>query len=583
MTAKFAFYGRVSTEDQQDPAASRDWQLSRSRALIEPAGGVVVAEFFDIGQSRSLPWKRRPEAMRLLEALKRNDRTFDAIVVGEPARAFSGHQYALTFPVFVHYGVELWVPEVGGRVDPDSEAHDMMMSLFGGMSKAERSRIKVRVRSAMASQAATEGRFLGGRPPYGYQLADAGPHPNPSKAAIGQHLHRLEPDPISAPIVVRIFDEYVAGAGIGAIAENLNRDRIPSPSGHDPARNRHRALANGAWGKSAVRAILTNPRYTGRSVWNRQRRDEVLLDVDDVAAGYKGKMSWNDRTDWIWSAEITHEPLVSPEAFAAASAQRSVGKHRQATVKPRRQRTYCLSSLVHCGDCGRRMSGAWSHEQAYYRCTFPTEYAGTAQKHERGVYLREADITAALDGWLLSVFDPKNLDGAVAALAAAQAPDEANAARSEAARRKLADCDSRLASYRAPREKGADPALVAEWTREVQAERLAAERELAATTSTSEPLSEAEIRALVGSQRKVLRALSGATAEQRAAIYGHVMGLRITYNAERHSISIESRPACTGCVSVDAESRTQEGDISEKRLVATNKCRCTQVRVGEGT
>ena len=36
----------------------------------------------------------------------------------------------------------------------------------------------------MAAQAATEGRFLGGRPPYGYRLADAGPHPNPGKAAL---------------------------------------------------------------------------------------------------------------------------------------------------------------------------------------------------------------------------------------------------------------------------------------------------------------------------------------------------------------------------------------------------------------
>jgi site-specific DNA recombinase len=63
---QFAFYGRVSTEDLQDPQALRMWQLSRVRSLIEPAGGEVVAEFFDLGVSRSLPWKRRPEALRLL-------------------------------------------------------------------------------------------------------------------------------------------------------------------------------------------------------------------------------------------------------------------------------------------------------------------------------------------------------------------------------------------------------------------------------------------------------------------------------------------------------------------------------------
>ncbi len=166
----FAFYGRVSTEDQQDPKTSRNWQLARSQSLIEPHAGEVVAEFFDIGLSRSLPWKRRPQATALLQALREADRGFDAVVIGEPARAFYGNQFSLTFPVFVHYGVELWVPEVGGAVDPGSDAHDLVMSLYGGMSKGERNRIKIRVRSAMAAQAATEGRFLGGRPPYGYRL-----------------------------------------------------------------------------------------------------------------------------------------------------------------------------------------------------------------------------------------------------------------------------------------------------------------------------------------------------------------------------------------------------------------------------
>ena len=148
----FAFYGRVSTEDQQDPASSRAWQLNRAQALIESHGGEVVTEFFDIGQSRSYPWQRRPRAGALLKALARKDRGFDAVVIGEPQRAFYGNQFGLTFPLFVHYGVQLWVPEVGGPLDPDNEAHDLVMSVFGGMSKGERNRIKVRVRTAMATQ-----------------------------------------------------------------------------------------------------------------------------------------------------------------------------------------------------------------------------------------------------------------------------------------------------------------------------------------------------------------------------------------------------------------------------------------------
>lgn len=107
---------------------------------------------------------RRPEATALLAELKNPNREFDAVVIGEPHRAFYGNQYGLTFPLFEHYGVPLWVPEVGGPIDPANKAHDLVMSVFGGMSKSERNRVKIRVRTAMAAQAQVEDRFLGGRP-----------------------------------------------------------------------------------------------------------------------------------------------------------------------------------------------------------------------------------------------------------------------------------------------------------------------------------------------------------------------------------------------------------------------------------
>ncbi|HEX8006765.1 MAG TPA: hypothetical protein VF482_10100 [Trebonia sp.] len=42
------------------------------------------------------------------------------MVIGEPHRAFYGNQYGLTFPIFEHYGVPLWVPEVGGPMPRQS-------------------------------------------------------------------------------------------------------------------------------------------------------------------------------------------------------------------------------------------------------------------------------------------------------------------------------------------------------------------------------------------------------------------------------------------------------------------------------
>jgi site-specific DNA recombinase len=235
------------------------------------------------------------------------------------------------------------------------------MSVFGGMSKGERQRVKIRVRAAMGAQAQIEGRFLGGRPPFGYRIADAGPHPNPAKAADGRRLHRLELDDFAAPVVARIFAEFLDDHGLYAIAEGLTRDCIPSPSAYDPARNSHRSGI--AWSKSAVRAILTNLRYTGRQVWNRQRKDEVLLDVANVALGHVTKERWNPPQDWIWSETAAQPQIVSAEVFSEAQRvlQGRGGKPTTRTKRPA-PRTYLLRELIYCGACDRRMNANWANK-----------------------------------------------------------------------------------------------------------------------------------------------------------------------------------------------------------------------------
>jgi site-specific DNA recombinase len=128
----------------------------------------------------------------------------------------------------------------------------------------------MRVRTAMSALAQDTARYLGGRPPYGYQLVDAGPHPNPAKANLGQRVHRLEPDPATSSVVERIYRMYADGAGLRHIAQRLTDEGVPSPSQYDPARNRHRDPRG--WSHSAIRAILDNPTYLGVRVWGKQEK-----------------------------------------------------------------------------------------------------------------------------------------------------------------------------------------------------------------------------------------------------------------------------------------------------------------------
>src|SRR5229473_8502612 len=91
---------------------------------------------------------------------------------------------------------------------------------------------------------------------------------------------------------------------------------------------------------------LANPRYTGRQVWNRQRKDEVLLDVEDVALGFTTKVRWNDQDSWIWSEHPVHEPLIDVATFERVQALRRVhGESMQRAPRPT-PRPYVLRGLL---------------------------------------------------------------------------------------------------------------------------------------------------------------------------------------------------------------------------------------------
>ncbi len=153
----------------------------------------------------------------------------------------------------------------------------------------------------------------------------------------------------------------------------------------------------GGPGHSAQPSIHGSARYGTASA-----RDEVLLDVEDVAAGHQTKLRWNDSSDWIWSTDVQHEALVSSEDFAAVQAQMAVRAHRPRPARvTHRAATLLLAGLVRCTLCGRRMQGHWNHDLAHYRCRYPAEYAlANKVDHPKTVYLpRTRSSPSSTRGW----------------------------------------------------------------------------------------------------------------------------------------------------------------------------------------
>jgi site-specific DNA recombinase len=394
----------------------------------------------------------------------------------------------------------------------------------------------------MAAQTKLEGRFLGGRPPYGYRLIGLGPHPNPAKAADGKRLHGLAPDDTTAPTVVRIFTEFLAGNGLYVIAEGLTRDGIACPSAYDRARNPHRRGI--AWSKGAIRVILTNPRYTGRQVWNKQRTDEILLDVDDVAMGHLSVMRWNPRQQWIVSNEVVHPPIIDLEAFEAAQAllhrrgNRPGGEHK----RHRARHVYLFKGALYCALCHRKMQGQQSNGEAYYRCRYAQEYA-LANKihHPRNIYLRENDLVGPLDAALAAAFAPHRITDTLTTLTESQDPSDTDqdAIRSRA---HLAECNTKLARHRAALEQGADPKIVTGWIAEVEAER----RHALAVLNQPKPrpaqrMTHDQINDLVSQLGAIVGVLREADPTDRADVYQQ-LGLRLTYHPTQQKVRVQAQP-----------------------------------------
>jgi hypothetical protein len=137
-----------------------------------------------------------------------------------------------------------------------------------------------------------------------------------------------------------------------------------------------------------VAAILANPRYTGRQVWNRQRTDHDLVDPANTGLGHKQVQRWNLPEGWVISRKPAHPALVSEADFIAAQdATAPRGPAGPAT------RRYLLAGLLACGRCGRRLESTWSNGKPAYRCRHGyTSATVPGTTRPKNTYVREDQV-----------------------------------------------------------------------------------------------------------------------------------------------------------------------------------------------
>src|SRR5919112_1368035 len=266
MNTGVVIYTRVSTTNQEDNF-SLSYQEDACRTFAKTHGWTIVAVERDVasganrnrvGLDRALSMVERSEADLLLaHALDRLSRhQIDVAVIVDRIEAAHG-ELALATEDFANSPVGTFIRSARAFA-------------------AEVELAKITERTARGRRARLDsGKPLAGRrPAFGYIWAD-------------EEKSRLELNPDTAPIVRSIFDRYLQGGSLRAIALDLTRRGVSAPSG-----------IGQTWSASVVHRILSNPSYAGRYTalqrrWERPSRgqpyrcrpssnDEVIV-LPDVA------------------------------------------------------------------------------------------------------------------------------------------------------------------------------------------------------------------------------------------------------------------------------------------------------------
>jgi len=396
-----AFLARVSTDDQQDPTLSLPRQLANCEGAL-PEGWGISAYFWDIESGRTalerrgrgraheridVPLPRDGGLQDLLAEAEHPRRRFDAVICESIDR--------LARRTYIGTRIEHDLEQAGVRlyaadepIDPRGKRSTGLLTRRVKQGVAEWYVTDMLERAWDGFKVHTGQGWNIGKPPYGY-VADKIQHPVPAKAAEGQTKTRLIPDPQRAPVVAYIFRlRVVERLGYDAIAARLNTDPDEYPVPEPTSAKRRR----GTWSGSAVREILHNPKYTGFMVWNRR------------ATKQGGRV--NPPSAWVWSAEPTHEALVSREMFEQAALVSQTKRNSRAAAGPntahrQTKRGYLLRSYVRCGVCDQRMFGKTRHGRAYYNCYPANNNADRLSlypaDHPKAIYVREDALTEALD------------------------------------------------------------------------------------------------------------------------------------------------------------------------------------------
>lgn len=234
-------------------------------------------------------------------------------------------------------GVDIYTVK-DGCISPETNdmMGQMMLALRYGNAQKQSADTGMRVKDT-AQKLVQQGKFMGGKAPFGYRLELSG---NISKH--GRALHHLVIVPEEAEIVRYIYDlslnkEY----GSTKIAKVLNKHKIYK--NHAP---------NDVWKSGTITSILTNPIYAGHTAYKRRER-------------INGQYHRLDSEEWITSFEPNENiTIIDGDTWNKTQERRKrrgdkyikTLEHKNVNVIRKNDGMLALIDVLYCGYCGSKMT-----------------------------------------------------------------------------------------------------------------------------------------------------------------------------------------------------------------------------------
>ncbi len=225
-----------------------------------------------------------------------------------------------------------------GCISPESNdiMGQMMLALRYGNAQKSSSDTGMRVKDT-AQKLVQQGKFMGGKAPYGYRFELSG-----ELSKHGRALHKLVIVEEEAEIVRYIYELSMNRAyGSAKIAKVLNLD----------ARFWKMAPGEG-WKAGTITSILTNPVYCGYVAY--KRREKV-----------NGKYHKLDSREWIKAKEPNHDIVIIEEVCwnrVQEERQRRNKKYTRSlenqgyTIIQKNDGKLSLIDVIYCGYCGSKLT-----------------------------------------------------------------------------------------------------------------------------------------------------------------------------------------------------------------------------------